>query len=256
MDDPAWISKFLGGLGLTQAAISSWTREAWKHEPRKDIWSNIARLYTYARNQAQPGLVLGDFIQAELIRNCQDPSPRRFLLTCGVNTDGLRRSKARRDVSHFPVRNSMEFFEPLPYDDKASRAYFAPPPGPEVSDSEALGYATQTSPTCDKECILAYIEVEEPVYGWQTIEPQAYDETYERDRYVPPRGSSEQIHSPTNINTGPESTLAKKRAHQDLEDTEDEQTDNDTWNVKGGVKGGVKVDVKIDVKGYVRRKIR
>lgn len=69
------------------------TKGIWQQETRKNLWSNIARLYTFARNRGEIGLeALGDFIQAELVRNHQDPSPREFLLRCGVNIDHMRRN--------------------------------------------------------------------------------------------------------------------------------------------------------------------
>lgn len=161
---PAWISKFLGGLGLTQALISSLTKDAWQNESRKNLWSNIGRLYTFARNQGQPGLILGEFIQAELIKNNQDPSPRNFLLTCGVNVDNMRGKTPKREIRP-PVPKKMEFFGPLP-PNMAAHAYFTPPVGAEVSDAEALGYAAEASPPHSQEYILAYSGTGEPPH-WQ-----------------------------------------------------------------------------------------
>lgn len=158
----AWISKYLGGLGITQALISSLTKDAWQHETRKSLWSNIGRLYTFARNQRQPGLVLGEFIQAELIRNHEDPSPRNFLLTCGVNVDDMRGDKPEKET-YLPGK--IEFFEPFPVE-TASDVHFTPPPGTEISDTEALGYAAEASPPHNQEYIMAYSATGEPPH-WQ-----------------------------------------------------------------------------------------
>lgn len=165
----AWISKYLGGLGITQALISSLTRDAWQHETRKSLWSNIGRLYTFARNQRQPGLVLGEFIQAELIRNHEDPSPRDFLLTCGVNVDDVRGDKPTRET-YLP--GTIEFFDPFPVA-TAADVDFTPPSGTEISDAEALGYAAEASPPHNQEYIMAYSATGEPPH-WQVDKHTGY----------------------------------------------------------------------------------
>lgn len=177
MCDPAWISKFLGGLGLTQGSISSLTKNAWQNESRKSLWSNIGRLYTFARNQRQPGLILGEFIQAELIKNNQDPCPRNFLLTCGVNVDELR-EKYPRKKTRPPVRSKIEFFAPLPAD-FAANAHFTTPANTEISDAEALEIAAEASPPHNQEYLLAYSETGEPPH-WQAD----WQENWQADRYV------------------------------------------------------------------------
>nr|APF29255.1 mating type MAT1-1 locus protein [Morchella importuna]AVI60816.1 mating type protein MAT1-1-1 [Morchella importuna] len=86
-----WISKFLGGLGFTQMLISALTKGVWQREKRKAMWSNIARLYTYHRDQGTLTSTLEDFIKAQLIENKQDPSPSSFLHNCGINLDDVRK---------------------------------------------------------------------------------------------------------------------------------------------------------------------
>lgn len=180
MCDSAWISKFLGGLGLTQGLISSLTKNAWQNESRKSLWSNIGRLYTFARNQGQPGLILGEFIQAELIKNNQDPSPRNFLLTCGVNFDELREKFPKR-ATRPPVRSKIEFFDPLPVE-MAANAYFTTPADTEISDAGALGIAAEASPPHSQEYLLAYSGTGEPPH-WQID----WQENWQADRYVDKR---------------------------------------------------------------------
>nr|WLS48982.1 MAT1-1-1 protein [Morchella pulchella] len=86
-----WISKFLGGLGFTQMLISALTKGVWQREKRKAMWSNIARLYTYNRDQGTLTSTLEDFIKAQLVENKQDPSPSSFLHHCGIKLDDVRK---------------------------------------------------------------------------------------------------------------------------------------------------------------------
>nr|AVI61099.1 mating type protein MAT1-1-1 [Morchella septimelata] len=86
-----WISKFLGGLGFTQMLISALTKGVWQREKRKAMWSNIARLYTYQRDQGTLTSTLEDFIKAQLVENKQDPSPSTFLHNCGIKLDDVRK---------------------------------------------------------------------------------------------------------------------------------------------------------------------
>lgn len=71
--------------------ISALTKGVWQREKRKAMWSNIARLYTYHRDQGTLTSTLEDFIKAQLIENKQDPSPSSFLHNCGINLDDVRK---------------------------------------------------------------------------------------------------------------------------------------------------------------------